>query len=199
MQEIKKRKKNFSSFNEAEAMKLLGIKHLQKWKLELEHFTISDFFYERLRRLERFGTKMSEGGKELLIEAFCEEALEQHKKIKLWKQVHLESENLTGTPDYLATESIDYFEKPFLCAVEAKKDDFEKGLAQCLAEMKACQENNEKEIDIFGIVSNGTSWVFYKLTTDNQVYQSATYSTANMQDVLGALAYIFGECEKNLD
>jgi hypothetical protein len=198
MQATKIRKKNFSSFNEAEAMKLLGIKHLQKWKLELEPFTISDFFYERLRRLDRFGTKMSEGGKGLLIEAFCEEALEQHKKIKLWKQVHLESENLTGIPDYLATESIDYFEKPFLCAVEAKKDDFEKGLAQCLAEMKACQENNDKSIDIFGIVSNGTSWVFYKLTTANQVYQSATYSTANMGDVLAGLAYIFGECEKNL-
>jgi hypothetical protein len=32
------------------------------------------------------------------------------------------------------TEKRGYFEAPFLCIVEAKKDNFEQGLAQCLVD-----------------------------------------------------------------
>ena len=41
---------------------------------------------------------------------------------------------------------------------EAKKDDFEKGAAQCVAEMVVCRETNTTDghfIDVHGIVSNG--------------------------------------------
>jgi hypothetical protein len=50
--------------------------------------------------------------------------------------------------------------------VEAKKDDFGQGLAQCLVEMQACQWRNtqiNKKIDVFGIVTNGDTWKAYKL------------------------------------
>lgn len=191
-------KRKFSSFSDAEAMKLVGIEEMTDWDLPKTPFQISDFFYERLKRLESFGISHSEGGKELLIEAFCEEALFRHKKLRLWKQVHLESEHLTGIPDYLATKRRDYVESPFLCVVEAKRDDFEKGLAQCLVEMKACREVNEKEIDIYGIVSNGEGWKFYKYAINGEVYQSELFTTADEEKLLSVLDYIFGECEKNL-
>lgn len=78
-------KRKFSSFSDDEAMKLIGIEEIQHWNLPIESFQISEFFYERLERLDNFGVYRSEGGKELLIEAFCEEALNRHKKIRLWK------------------------------------------------------------------------------------------------------------------
>ena len=191
-------KRKFSSFSDAEAMKLLGIEELEDWDLPFEPFEISDFFYQRLKRLDNFGIYRSEGGKELLIEAFCEEALDKNKKIRLWKQVHLESKTLTGTPDYLATKRRDYVEAPFLCVVEAKKDDFEKGLAQCLVEMKACRDNNEKEIDIYGIVTNGEGWKFYKYAIAGEVYGTELFTSADEEKLLSALNYIFAKCEENL-
>ena len=191
-------KRKFSSFNDAEAMKLIGIEEMQDWDLPIEPFQVSDFFYQRLKRLDNFGIHRSKGGKELLIEAFCEEALEHHKKIRLWKQVHLESETLTGTPDYLATKKRDYVEKPFLCVVEAKKDDFEKGLAQCLVEMQACQDSNDNSIDIYGIVTNGEGWKFYKYTVAGEVFATELFTSSDEERLLSALNYVFGKCEENL-
>ncbi len=191
-------KRKFSSFSDDEAMELIGIEELQDWDLPIEPFNVSDFFYERLERLDSFGINRSEGGKEILIEAFCEEALILHKTLRLWKQVHLESETLTGTPDYLATKKRDFVKRPFLCVVEAKKDDFEKGLAQCLVEMKACRDNNENEIDIYGIVTNGEGWKFYKYTIAGEVFQTELFTSADEQKLLGALNYIFTKCEENL-
>lgn len=90
---------------------------------------------------------------------------------------------------------------PLLCAVEAKKDDFEKGMAQCLVEMKACNWNNQqigKVIDVYGIVTNGEVWKFYKLTTNGQVFESLPYSIEMQERVFGALTYVFTKCEENL-
>jgi hypothetical protein len=92
-------------------------------------------------------------------------------------------------------------EVPFLCIVEAKKDDFEQGLAQCLVEMQACQWGNRqigKEIDALGIISNAQTWVFYKLNSNGQVFESKLYSLGEPSVLLGCLHYIFQKCEKNL-
>jgi hypothetical protein len=92
-------------------------------------------------------------------------------------------------------------EAPFLCIVEAKKDDFEQGLAQCLVEMKACRYSNQQLnqlLDIFGIVTNGNSWEFYCLQLDGWVYGTETYSIGSIADLLGRLHYIFQQCEQNL-
>jgi hypothetical protein len=59
--------------------------------------------------------------------------------------------------------------------LSAKKNDFEKGLAQYLVEMKACRFHNKnlQHIDIYGIVTNSLTWRFYKFTVTNEVYESA--------------------------
>ena len=65
------------------------------------------------------------------------------ENLKIWKGAALESQDLIGQADYLLTQRRGYVEAPLLCVVEAKKDDFEQGAAQCLVEMKACQWNNQ--------------------------------------------------------
>ncbi|MEO0770418.1 MAG: hypothetical protein AAFY72_13500, partial [Cyanobacteria bacterium J06649_4] len=72
----KDRKKSFSSFSYKEAYKYLGINKLKPWKLVAEPIPISDFFQQRLQRLQRFDLKSSEVSKTLLIDAICEEGLE---------------------------------------------------------------------------------------------------------------------------
>ncbi len=168
--------KNFSSFDLPQAFKQLGIERLQSWTLTAEPATPSAFFQERLQRLRRlFDLRNYEESKKLLIDAFCEEALYDTQRLKVWKGAALKANGLNGNVDYLIAENKDYLEGPLLCIVEAKKDDFEQGLAQCLVEMQACQLSNQAAdhtIEVFGIVTNGDTWRFYKLTTAGEVYET---------------------------
>ncbi len=112
--------------------------------------------------------------------------------------------NLTGIPDYiLANKSPlgkEVFEKPFLIAVEAKRDDFIKGWGQCLAEMVAIQKLNQNlEQDIYGIVSNGQFWQFGKLKGSTYTREIKSYTLSDIDDLFAALNYIFMECQRALD
>ena len=199
----KSKKRSFSSFDLASAYKQLGIKTLLPWSLSAPDIEPTNFFNQRLERLHRtFDLRTYEESKKLLIDAFCEEAMEGIAKLKIWKGGKIESDIFAGNADYLIAERQDYLDTPFLCIVEAKRDDFEQGLAQCLVEMQACQwVNNQagKNLDVLGIVTNGQGWVFYKLTLAGAGYETRTYVADDPAQLLGALHYIFQECEKNLD
>lgn len=147
--------------------------------------------------------------KKLLIDAILLEAIHVFPTLKIWKGVALESEIAQGAADCLVTENRGYFEAPFICVVEAKKDDFSQGLAQCLIEMQACQWSNQtlgRSIAIFGIVTNGGTWQFYQLmgrdsrsgAVSNQVYKTWLYSIGDLQPILGQLHWVFQTCEQNL-
>ena len=143
----------------------------------------------------------SERAKELIIDAVFGEAGEQHERLKIWKAAAIESDTLTGLADYVVAPSRGYLDTPLLCVAEAKRDDFEQGLAQCLVEMKACCWKNDQaglSIELHGIVTNGTGWQFYKMTKDGQVWESQLYAISQIEDVLGGLHYIFGQCEDQI-
>lgn len=199
---MRKKRRNFSSFDLAEAFKELGLVKLIEWKLEIEPIAPSDFYHERIRRLkEHFDVATSERAKELLIDAICDEALVNHSQLKMWKAALIQSEDLTGMADYVAAPKRRYLDTPLLCVVEAKKDDFEQGLAQCLVEMKACQESNAavgNKIDIYGIVTNGDGWKFYKLSTEGQVFETGLYTMLGIENLLGALSFVFASCAQNI-
>jgi hypothetical protein len=198
---MKTKKKNFASFKQSQAFKQLNISRLLEWQIEAQPVKPSEFFAQRLARLKRFDLRSSEKSKELLIDAICEEALEDFEQLKIWKGTGIESDVLCGNPDYIVAGNKDYLDAPLLCIVEAKRDDFTQGLAQCLVEMQACQWNNQqigKIIDVFGIVTNGEGWKFYKLTSTGKVYETLLYTVLDMEMLLGALYYIFQQCVQNL-
>ena len=197
----KPKKKNYSSFTKAAAFKELNLTELIPWKIDTPPVQPTAFFQQRLLRLQRFDLESYKESKKLLIDAICEEALEGVESLKVWKGAALEGETTNGNVDYLVAERKPYLERPFLCIVEAKKDDFEQGLAECLVEMQACQWQNRKDdknIDIFGVVTNGDGWRFYKLTKDGNVWETLLYGTGNLERVLGLLRYVFQLCEGNL-
>lgn len=197
------KKKSFSSFNQREAFKFLNLSKTIKWKIEYSALNPSKFLQQRLERLERiFDLKTNEKSKELIIDAICEEALDQFELLKIWKGAALASDGITGNVDYLIAESKDYLEAPFLCVVEAKNDDFIQSFAQCLVEMKACQLNNQeigKYIDVFGIVTNGETWKFYRLTINNIAYETLPYSISDIPTILGILHNILTQCQQYLE
>ena len=154
-----------------------------------------------MRRLEAFDLKSSEQAKTLLIDTLLAEIVPLHPQLKVWKAAAISTDTLTGVADYVMAPHRAYLDTPLLCVAEAKKDDFEQGTAQCLAEMVACQWNNRQanhEIDIFGIVSNGQAWQFYKLTQSGDTFETDLYGIEDLPGVLGALDYVCGECAKNV-
>jgi len=196
------RRKAFSKFTLAEAYKQLGIDNLIPWKIDFIPITPTEAFEVHMQRLRAFDLQRSEEGKKLLIDAILLEAVQGFETLKMWKGAAFEAPFAHGAADYLMTENKGYFEAPFLCVIEAKKDDFEQGLAQCLVEMLACQWNNQelgRSFDVFGIVTNGEGWKFYKLATDKQVWETLMFSISGIEAILGQLNYLFCECASNLE
>jgi hypothetical protein len=66
IQTTPERKKSFSSFTYKEACKQLGIAELQRWSIIATPVPISDFFRQRLERLQRFDLESLEVSKSLL-------------------------------------------------------------------------------------------------------------------------------------
>ena len=204
MSQFKKvKKKKFSGYKLQEAFQQLGLSDLLPWDIQAEALSPSDFFNEHLYRLKRhFDLDGYEESKKLLIDALCDEAINRCDRLKIWKGAQLEGDVAAGYVDYLIAERKRYLDTPMLCIIEAKKDDFEQGLAQCLVEMQACQWKNQQanhSIDVMGIVTNGEGWKFYKLIPEGAVYETAAYSIGDLNLLLGRLHSVFQACEQNLD
>jgi hypothetical protein len=194
-------KKAFSRFRIKDAYQELNLKRIHPWPIGFTSIPASADFTTQYQRFQVFDLKHSEDGKKIIIDLVFVEALQPFPHLKIWKGESLESATAHGAADYLITENFDYAEAPFLCVAEAKKDDFEQGLAQCLVEMQACQwthHHADRAIDIFGIVTNGEGWKFYKLAIDNQVYETELYALKDLPDILGILNVIFIACDRHI-
>ncbi len=124
----------------------------------------------------------------------------------LWSHKGLTyDERLCGVPDYLVAKKSplgkEVFEKPFFVAVEAKRDDFIKGWAQCLAEMVAIQKVNQQpeQQTIYGIVTNGQFWQFAKLKSNSFTREIKFYLLSDLDKLFAAINYIFLECQRELE
>jgi hypothetical protein len=133
------------------------------------------------------------------------------------------SEKLSGIPDFMFARRSPLgkvvFEQPFLVVVEAKKDNFEAGWGQCLAELIAVARINQAEFGasdrpgnnqtiehkeplgkVFGIVSNGEFWEFGKL--ENQQFTkhigSYAYTIRNLERLTAALSYLLAQSQQQL-
>jgi len=137
----------------------------------------------------------------LLIDELLQEIVPEYPQLKVWKAALLETDTLTGTADYIIAPNRAYMATPLLCVVEAKRDDFEAGRVQCSAEMVACVWKNlqrDLEREVYGIVSNGQGWVFYRLTPTGEAFETGVYTTQYLPQLLGALDHVSAKCAMNV-
>jgi hypothetical protein len=105
---------------------------------------------------------------------------------------------LTGVCDYLITRSRNlYFVRgPVFAAVEAKREDINGGLGQCVAEMVAVRVFNEREGTplpaVHGCVTSGNLWRFLKLEGDTLFVDRDERHLRDLPMVLGILVHIVG-------
>ena len=105
-------------------------------------------------------------------------------------------ETLRGTPDYfIATRSelgLSVVGKPLIILVEAKKNDFEQGWGQCLAELVAAQKiNDDPDVPVYGIVTDGTLWQFGRLVGDAFIQNRTNFTLDNLPILFGAVNSVF--------
>jgi hypothetical protein len=115
----------------------------------------------------------------------------------LWiKEPITYDETLSGTPDYLiATKSelgMPVLGTPLIILVEAKKNDFEQGWGQCLAELVAAQKiNDNTTLPVHGIVTDGILWQFGRLVEDFFTRNRTNFSLENLPVLFGAVDSVF--------
>ena len=79
-------------------------------------------------------------------------------------------------------------EKPYVILVEAKKDNFEEGWGQCLAELIAVQKlNGDRDKKLFGVVSNRKIWGFGLLESDVVTKNIKYFGLQSIEELMGAL------------
>jgi roadblock/LC7 domain-containing protein len=97
-------------------------------------------------------------------------------------------EQLSGVPDYMVAKRSAKGKIMF----EAKKDNFEEGWGQCLAELITAQKlNQNNQTEIFGIVSNGKFWEFGRLLENSFEKNIKLYTISNLEELFAAVNYVF--------
>jgi predicted type IV restriction endonuclease len=115
-------------------------------------------------------------------------------------------ENLSGRPDFLIarpTKIVDIMDVPPLCVIEVKKDNWEEGWAQALAEMYAASLQGATVC--YAVVTSGEEWQFGKFdkqadlfTKDKRKLHATDYPDEpnNLQRLFDTLNWVFDEASK---
>ena len=109
---------------------------------------------------------------------------------------------LTGECDFILTHSkpTPLLTAPIMTLVEAKKNDIEEGLGQCIAQMAGAQIFNQKveglDVPVYGCVTTGEDWQFIKLAEQQVTLDTKRYYIDNVELILGVLKVIVDSFEQ---
>jgi hypothetical protein len=104
------------------------------------------------------------------------------------------TQGLSGTCDFLISHSPEqlFVKAPVITIVEAKKENLNAGIGQCVASMLAAKLFNEREGNeiqiIYGAVTTGNIWKFLKLEEQVVDIDLSEYFIGNLSKILGILS-----------
>ncbi len=135
---------------------------------------------------------------EMVICPILREVYKQYyQQYIFWVQKSISyDKQLTGTPDYIiakrSTLGKTVLEFPVVLVTEAKRNDFEQGWGQCLAELVAAQKLNKTPlVPVYGIVTDGKLWEFGKLREEHFVKNKEGYTVDHLASLFGVLNLVF--------
>jgi hypothetical protein len=144
----------------------------------------------------------------IIAPVFLELRRQAEEKISIFSGIEFNVDKklkLTGACDFLVSRSTyqKVLESPVIIAVEAKRQDFEKGYDQCFAEMIAARIFNEREGKpikrIYGTVTTGDVWRFLMLEGDKALIETVSFDIReDLERILGILwAMTFDEVKRS--
>ena len=107
---------------------------------------------------------------------------------------------LTGECDFIlsASDPVLPLQAPIATVVEAKKNDIEGGLGQCIAQMVAADRFNQSSgrsgAPVFGCVTTGEAWQFLRLASPEALFERRRYYIDDVDRILGVFQAIVREC-----
>ena len=162
----------------------------------------SDFLTTLLRRQLplALGKSSEKGRSEFLIAPILSEVRELcHHQIALFSGVRFDVDRrsgLHGFCDFLISKDplLIEIEAPVVAVAEAKKEDLNAGVAQCIAEMIAAQRFNqlrERPLPrIYGVLTSGTDWRFLQLEGTVVTLGLREYPITELGQILGILVHM---------
>jgi len=113
------------------------------------------------------------------------------------KEFNIDSERgLNGFCDFLISRSPEQLliKTPVVVLVEAKNDNLQNGLPQCMAEMIAArifnERNNNNISAIYGVVTTGTNWKFLRLINQTIEVDLNDYFIDKISKIIGILKHL---------
>jgi hypothetical protein len=172
-------------------------------EISIQHLQPSAFLIEALERGKRRKLKSEKAKSEHLVAPILTEIEELNKdkfatfsgyKFNVDKEL-----GLIGFCDFILTKEpkSPIIQAPVFCVVEAKNDNLDTGIAQCIAEMYAAQLFNQKkqknQLTIYGATTFGFEWKFLELTGNNVKIDNEIYYIGELPRLLGVLNYIVNQ------
>ncbi len=166
---------------------------------DIPEFPISPFLTELLRRnlSLAIASNSEKARSEMIIAPILVELREQlHETIGLFSGIDFTvqpSRGLNGICDFIISRSPELLQlrSPIAVVVEAKKENLNAGLGQCIAEMVAAQlfnQQHETPTDrVHGAVTSGTNWRFLELQDQTVTIDLDEYYLADINKILGIL------------
>lgn len=162
---------------------------------------IEEFAFNQ-KNLDVFSSEASRC--EIIIFPILREVYKKYyQKISLWVQKPITyNEKLNGTPDYMISKRSKlgktFLESPLLIIAEAKKNDFEQGWGQCLAELVTAKNmNSDSNLPVYGIVTDGKLWEFGRLIESVFTKNTIGFTIDELAKLFGALDFVFQHAISN--
>ncbi len=145
------------------------------------------------------GSNTEKARSEMIITPILIEARKQlDASFNLFSGVEFDVEpekGLTGYCDFILSRSAEklFVSAPVIMLVEAKNENINNGLGQCIAEMVAAQLFNQREQNtintIYGVVTTGTNWKFLRLINHQIEIDLKEYYLPEIDQILGILKF----------
>ncbi len=163
----------------------------------------SAFLEELLRRnTKRFLSTEKAKSEFIIAPILYEIAYHNQNEVSFFSGHNLEVDKdlgLKGFCDFLFSKVPEspVVKTPIFCIVEAKNDNLDNGIPQCIAEMYAAQLLNKKQHKnietVYGCVTTGYQWLFLKLDNQTVLQDTTIYPLTALPQILGVLQYIINQ------
>ena len=192
---------SYTDFDIPRVEKELGLKVRSRelfWQIEF--IEPSDWLIESLRRGSENALVSEKSRSEFLVAPVLlalKETSENRLQVFSGQTLNVDANlGLTGECDFILskTEPTPVLRAPIMAVVEAKKNDIELGLGQCIAQMFAAKIFNlrrEKDFrEIFGCVTTGETWQFLKLEENLAIVDTNRFFISEVGKILGVFKSI---------
>ncbi|MDM8559161.1 hypothetical protein [Candidatus Parabeggiatoa sp. HSG14] len=173
---------------------------------DTEKLQPSQYLKETLRRNISLALNINteKARSEFIIAPLLLEVREQlQNNISLFSGIEFNVEaekELNGFCDYILSLSPNQaiLRMPVVCVVEAKNEQIKSGYAQCIAEMIAAKQFNDKKSkplkSILGVVTTGSNWKFMTLQNNNILIDFEEYLIGDVDKILGIFKTFIDSC-----